>query len=74
MVLLTEGISYHHMNAMFDCACITGYKNRLRKASVKQMALAPNASLRPSLLAGPVKPTHVETRCVLWASVPFLGL
>lgn len=29
MVLLMEGISYHHMNAMFDSACITGYKNRL---------------------------------------------
>ncbi len=32
MVLLTEGISYHHMNAMFDCACITGYKNRLTES------------------------------------------
>ncbi len=28
-LVVTEGISYHHMNAMFDCACITGFKNRL---------------------------------------------
>lgn len=48
MVLLTEGISYHRMNAMFDCACIIGYKNRLtegiREADGSRVERFPAAS------------------------------
>jgi len=53
--------------SMFDCACIIGCKNRLtegiRGADGSPVERFPVASV----LAGPVKPTRVETRCVLWA-------